>query len=101
MAILAHQAEEETKSVIKENDYDAFKANQKEIRKLERQKEKLETQIEANEERINEIELELTKPEVFSDIDKANTFNEELIKLNTENEKLLEEWSDIEMALEG
>lgn len=101
MAILAHQAEEETKSVNKENDYDAFKANQKEIRKLERQKEKLETQIEANEERINEIELELTKPEVFSDIDKANTFNEELIKLNTENEKLLEEWSDIEMALEG
>uniref|UniRef100_UPI00066C47B1 ABC transporter C-terminal domain-containing protein n=1 Tax=Staphylococcus capitis TaxID=29388 RepID=UPI00066C47B1 len=84
----------------KEKDYDAFKANRKETRKLERQKEKLETQIETNEERINEIELELTKPEVFSDIDKANTFNEELIRLNNENEKLLEEWSDIEMALE-
>lgn len=38
MAILAHQAEEQTKSVNKENDYNAFKANQKEIRKLERQK---------------------------------------------------------------
>lgn len=101
MAILAHQAEEQTQSVNKEKDYDAFKANRKETRKLERQKEKLETQIETNEERINEIELELTKPEVFSDIEKANTFNEELIRLNNENEKLLEEWSDIEMALEG
>lgn len=40
MAILAHQAEEQTQSVNKEKDYDAFKANRKETRKLERQKEK-------------------------------------------------------------
>lgn len=100
MAILAHLSVEET-TTHKENDYDAFKANQKERRKLERQKEKLEQQIEVHEARINEIELELTKPEVFSDIEKANTLNNELMALNRENESLLEEWSEIEMMLEG
>ncbi|MCG7420988.1 ABC-F family ATP-binding cassette domain-containing protein [Macrococcus epidermidis] len=100
---LAHESlvEQESKQITKETTNDDFKANQKERRKLERQLESTEKDIQHLESQISSIEEQLTQPEVFNDHEKSHALNEELIILNQTLEQKVEQWTALELALEN
>ena len=80
------------------NDYQAQKANQKEMRKLSRRIEQIENELETIEERLEEITaamLETNEVAELSDLQK------ELDELSVNQEALMEEWSDLSEQLEG
>ena len=80
------------------NDYQAQKANQKEMRKLSRRIEQIENELETIEERLDEITaamLETNEVAELSDLQK------ELDELSVNQEALMEEWSDLSEQLEG
>ncbi len=64
-------------------------------RKKENDIKKLENRIEANEERLKEIEAELSMEEVAVDPVKCASLVDEQEKLNTENEALMEKWEEL------
>lgn len=100
---LAHESliEQESKQITKETTNDDFKANQKERRKLERQLESTEKDIQHLESQISSIEERLTQPEVFNDHEKSHALNEELITLNQTLEQKVEQWTELELTLEN
>ena len=80
------------------NDYQAQKANQKEMRKLSRRIEQIEIELETIEERLEKISaamLETNEVAELSDLQK------ELDELSVNQEALMEEWSDLSEQLEG
>lgn len=80
------------------NDYQAQKANQKEMRKLSRRIEQIENELETIEERLEGISaamLETNEVAELSDLQK------ELDELSVTQEALMEEWSDLSEQLEG
>ena len=80
------------------NDYQAQKANQKEMRKLSRRIEQIENELETIEKRLEEISaamLETNEVAELSDLQK------ELDELSVTQEALMEEWSDLSEQLEG
>ena len=80
------------------NDYQAQKANQKEMRKLSRRIEQIENELETIEERLEKISaamLETNEVAELSDLQK------ELDELSVNQEALMEEWSDLSEQLEG
>ena len=80
------------------SDYQAQKANQKEMRKLSRRIEQIENELETIEERLEEISaamLETNEVVELSDLQK------ELDDLSVSQEALMEEWSDLSEQLEG
>ncbi|MCA0989624.1 ABC-F family ATP-binding cassette domain-containing protein [Guptibacillus algicola] len=72
----------------------------KEAKRQERQTlrriDEIEKEIDSAEIRIAEIEAELCIPEVFEDHEKVMVLNEELDKLRTRTEELLEEWGELQ-----
>lgn len=100
---LAHESliEQESKQITKETTNDDFKANQKERRKLERQLESTEKDIQHLESQISSIEERLTQPEIFNDHEKSHALNEELITLNQTLEQKVEQWTELELTLEN
>lgn len=100
---IAHESliEQETNQSAKETNNNDFKANQKERRKLERQLESTEKEIQTTEAQITEIEEQLTLPEVYNDHEKSHTLNLELISLNNKLEQMVEQWTELELALEN
>ena len=80
------------------NDYQAQKANQKEMRKLSRRIEQIGNELETIEERLEKISaamLETNEVAELSDLQK------ELDELSVNQEALMEEWSDLSEQLEG
>ncbi|WP_349409262.1 ABC-F family ATP-binding cassette domain-containing protein [Pseudalkalibacillus sp. SCS-8] len=76
-----------------QQDKQAKKDERKRLRRID----DLEEKIEATENRIEEIENELSKPEVFQDYEKSQSFNQELEAANSELEGLLEEWESLQI----
>jgi ATP-binding cassette subfamily F protein 3 len=73
---------------------------EKELKKLERQKkrriEEIETLIESLEIEIAEKEQQFLHPEIYSDHTKVAELNTEIEKAKAKIETLLEEWSELE-----
>ncbi|MGK0555322.1 ABC-F family ATP-binding cassette domain-containing protein [Macrococcus capreoli] len=100
---LAHESllEQEQKEMVKETSNNDFKATQKERRKLMRQLESTEKEIQDTEAQIASIEEQLTQPEVYNDHEKSNELNQALIALNQKLEQMVEQWTELELALEN
>ncbi|EAC2974986.1 ABC transporter ATP-binding protein, partial [Listeria monocytogenes] len=82
---------EATASVRKLN-YQEEKEQQKLLRQRKRKLEEIEKSMEETDEKIAELELQLTNPEVFQDHEKALEITQELDAVKADGEKLMEEW---------
>ncbi|QGZ27032.1 ATP-binding cassette domain-containing protein [Streptococcus ruminicola] len=97
----AEEAQEKTTVVIEKapaNDYQAQKANQKELRKLTRRITEIENQleeIEAREEEINQAMLATNEASELIDLQK------ELDELTEQQETLMLEWEELSEKVEG
>lgn len=91
---------EATSSVRKLN-YQEEKEQQKLLRQRKRKLEEAEKSMEATDEKIAELELQLTNPEVFQDHEKALEITQELDAVKADGEKLMEEWEQISEELES
>ncbi|EJD5805923.1 ABC-F type ribosomal protection protein [Listeria monocytogenes] len=91
---------EATASVRKLN-YQEEKEQQKLLRQRKRKLEEVEKSMEATDEKIAELELQLTNPEVFQDHEKALEITQELDAVKADGEKLMEEWEQISEELES
>ncbi|EJY6073216.1 ABC-F family ATP-binding cassette domain-containing protein [Listeria monocytogenes] len=91
---------EVTASVRKLN-YQEEKEQQKLLRQRKRKLEEIEKSMEETDEKIAELELQLTNPEVFQDHEKALEITQELDAVKADGEKLMEEWEQISEELES
>ncbi|EPM2573072.1 ATP-binding cassette domain-containing protein [Listeria monocytogenes] len=91
---------EATSSVRKLN-YQEEKEQQKLLRQRKRKLEEVEKSMEATDEKIAELELQLTNPEVFQDHEKALEITQELDAVKADGEKLMEEWEQISEELKS
>ncbi|PHK48682.1 ABC-F family ATP-binding cassette domain-containing protein [Staphylococcus edaphicus] len=96
------ESENPTMTEIEARPTDAYvdqKAQKREQRQIERQIEHCENDIERYEERINEINEQLTLPNVYSNPEKANELA--LSKQHTEQklEQIMAEWADLQEKL--
>lgn len=77
---------------------------EKELKKLERQRkrriEEIEQQLHEKEEKVAELEEELCLPNVFEDHEKVLEINEQMEALKNEIEQLLEEWTELAELLQ-
>lgn len=73
--------------------YKEDKQIQSEKRKKARRIKELEETIDSFEQEISEIEVKMTQPEIFQDHEKSYELNEEIVKLRTRVDELLEEWT--------
>lgn len=95
------EAQEKTTVVVEKapaNDYQAQKANQKELRKLTRRITEIENQleeIEAREEEINQVMLATNEASELIDLQK------ELDELTEQQEALMLEWEELSEKVEG
>ncbi|MDF09538.1 ABC transporter ATP-binding protein [Listeria monocytogenes] len=91
---------EATASVRKLN-YQEEKEQQKLLRQRKRKLEEVEKSMETTDEKIAELELQLTNPEVFQDHEKALEITQELDAVKANGEKLMEEWETLSEELES
>ncbi|EAD3258245.1 ABC transporter ATP-binding protein [Listeria monocytogenes] len=91
---------EATASVRKLN-YQEEKGQQKLLRQRKRKLEEVEKSMEATDEKIAELEHQLTNPEVFQDHEKALEITQELDAVKATGEKLMEEWETLSEELES
>ncbi|EAD3866811.1 ABC transporter ATP-binding protein [Listeria monocytogenes] len=91
---------EATASVRKLN-YQEEKEQQKLLRQRKRKLEEIEKSMEETDEKIAELELQLTNPEVFQDHEKALEITQELDAVKADGEKLMEEWEQISEELKS
>ncbi|EAG9524632.1 ABC-F family ATP-binding cassette domain-containing protein [Listeria monocytogenes] len=91
---------EATASVRKLN-YQEEKEQQKLLRQRKRKLEEIEKSMEETDEKISELELQLTNPEVFQDHEKSLEITQELDAVKADGEKLMEEWEQISEELES
>lgn len=97
----AEEAQEKTTVVVEKapaNDYQAQKANQKELRKLTRRITEIENQleeIEAREEEVNQAMLATNEASELIDLQK------ELDELTEQQENLMLEWEELSEKVEG
>lgn len=91
----------EEKEVKKENNsYQASKEDKKLIRKLERERDAVVLDIEKVEEEINDINLELTKEEVYTNPEETQKYNSLLSSATEKLEQLNDKWIELETQLE-
>ncbi|EKZ4626398.1 ATP-binding cassette domain-containing protein [Listeria monocytogenes] len=91
---------EATASVRKLN-YQEEKEQQKLLRQRKRKLEEVEKSMETTDEKIAELEHQLTNPEVFQDHEKALEITQELDSVKANGEKLMEEWETLSEELES
>ena len=80
------------------SDYQAQKANQKELRKISRRIEQIEEEMEVAESRMEEINAAMLETNDVADL---SALQRELDDLTESQEVLMEEWSDLSEQLEG
>ncbi|MBC2072488.1 ABC-F family ATP-binding cassette domain-containing protein [Listeria marthii] len=91
----------ETTASVRKLNYQEEKEQQKLLRQRKRKLEEVEQAMEQTDEKIAELELQLTKPEVFQDHEKALEITQELDAVKADGEKLMEEWETISEELES
>ena len=101
---IAQQLTKQNEEVVVEkeaNNYILDKETKRRVRKLERTRDELMNKIETLEEKIQDVNNELAKEEVYTDMIKTQEFNEQLKQLNSELEELNDSWLEIEEELES
>ncbi|MFZ3579560.1 ABC-F family ATP-binding cassette domain-containing protein [Virgibacillus sp. DJP39] len=91
--------QEQLKSVAADTGKSSFKeekVRQREERKVQRRIEELENMIEEKENELAGLELEMTKPEVFQDHEKALALTQESSDIKQTLEQLMEEWTELQ-----
>ncbi|MBU0278451.1 ABC-F family ATP-binding cassette domain-containing protein [Gemella sp. zg-1178] len=83
------------------NDYTISKEEKKQVRKLERERDNLISQIENLEQEIISVNNELIKEEVYTDAKKTQEYNNILQDINTRLEELNTTWLEVEEELEN
>lgn len=73
---------------------------QKKQRKLKRQVEDLEEQLDTAQKDKSSIESEMVKPENLNDIDKLNDLQAKLTDINSKIEEIETDWENAMMELE-
>lgn len=87
-------------TVIKQNDsYIDQKQQKREQRQIERQIETCELNIETFEEEINDINHQLTLPDVYSDPEKANSLAVSKSEIEQKLEQVMAEWAELQEKL--
>lgn len=87
-------------TVIKQNDsYSDQKQQKREQRQIERQIETCELNIETFEEEINDINHQLTLPDVYSDPEKANSLAVSKSEIEQKLEQVMAEWAELQEKL--
>lgn len=87
-------------TVIKQNDsYIDQKQQKREQRQIERQIETCELNIETYEEEINEINHQLTLPDIYSDPEKANSLAISKSEIEQKLEQVMVEWAELQEKL--
>ena len=87
-------------TVIKQNDsYIDQKQQKREQRQIERQIETCELNIETYEEEINDINHQLTLPDVYSDPEKANSLAISKSEIEQKLEQVMAEWAELQEKL--
>lgn len=87
-------------TVIKQNDsYSDQKQQKREQRQIERQIEICELNIETFEEEINDINHQLTLPDVYSDPEKANSLAVSKSEIEQKLEQVMAEWAELQEKL--
>ena len=100
---IAQQLTKQNEEVVVEkeaNNYILDKETKRRVRKLERTRDELMNKIETLEEKIQDVNNELAREEVYTDMIKTQEFNEQLKQLNSELEELNDSWLEIEEELE-
>ena len=101
---IAQQLTKQNEEVVVEkeaNNYILDKETKRRVRKLERTRDELMNKVETLEEKIQVVNNELAKEEVYTDMIKTQEFNEQLKQLNSELEELNDSWLEIEEELES
>ena len=101
---IAQQLTKQNEEVVVEkeaNNYILDKETKRRVRKLERTRDELMNKIETLEEKIQVVNNELAKEEVYTDMVKTQEFNERLKQLSSELEELNDSWLEIEEELES
>jgi ATP-binding cassette subfamily F protein 3 len=75
-------------------------SNNKKIKSLEQELKKIETHIENLQQQKNNIELELIKPEIFSDATRLRTVQADFEKINKAFEEANNQWEQTVLAIE-
>lgn len=87
-------------TVIKQNDsYIDQKQQKREQRQIERQIETCELNIETFEEEINDIDHQLTLPDIYSDPEKANSLAVSKSEIEQKLEQVMAEWAELQEKL--
>lgn len=87
-------------TVIKQNDsYIDQKQQKREQRQIERQIETCELNIETFEEEINDINHQLTLPDIYSDPEKANSLAVSKSEIEQKLEQVMAEWAELQEKL--
>ncbi len=87
-------------TVIKQNDsYSDQKQQKREQRQIERQIETCELNIETFEEEINDINHQLTLPDVYSNPEKANSLAVSKSEIEQKLEQVMAEWAELQEKL--
>ncbi|EHF2869638.1 ATP-binding cassette domain-containing protein [Listeria monocytogenes] len=86
---------------VRKLNYQEEKEQQKLLRQRKRKLEEVEKSMEATDEKIAELEHQLTNPEVFQDHEKALEITQELDAVKATGEKLMEEWETLSEELES
>ena len=87
-------------TVIKQNDsYIDQKQQKREQRQIERQIETCELNIETYEEEINNINHQLTLPDIYSDPEKANSLAISKSEIEQKLEQVMAEWAELQEKL--
>jgi ATP-binding cassette subfamily F protein 3 len=96
-----HAEENQVKQEVPQavaNDYQAQKANQKELRKLTRRIAEIEAKLEEIESRLEEINEAML---ATNDASELISLQKELDDLTHEQDQLMNEWEDLSMQVEG
>ena len=87
-------------TIIKQNDsYVDQKQQKREQRQIERQIETCELNIETYEEEINNINHQLTLPDIYSDPEKANSLAISKSEIEQKLEQVMAEWAELQEKL--
>lgn len=81
-------------------DYQAQKQQRNELQRLKRSISKIEDEITKVEQEIEMIEETLLEPEVYGDYEKADEYNKQLGRKNSELEELMMKWEEIEEMID-
>lgn len=94
------QVEQQIDNTAKTNNYIDQKQQKKEQRQITRKIEQCELAIEDYEAQIDDLNVQLTKPEIFSNPDKANDIA--IAKAETEQklEQVMSEWAELQELLQ-